>query len=569
MLYSYQAWTSRCLFNRFGQCEGLYEWNSNVESSTFCFYCRLHIIILLTTESGTIGLFYFPLGMDKNMNNEELQTRRQFFKKSARSILPIIGFMAFGPISLSSCGGGDDIIDPSCSGCTNTCSSKCSSNCGNSCEDSCVGASVSTPCSSCASSCSGTCNTSCENTSTIVLGDGTAEAPYTVSQAIEVANDQSKTDNFYIRGKISNAINYLLGTTRIFYISDGEKSLYVYKCLNIGSVEFKDGEETNVGDEVVIYGYLRKSGKSYDIWGTPNPYVYKWLKKEKIKELSISPADGKIDGYEYVDLGLSIKWARYNVGASVPQKYGSYNYVNVSGTGYYNNTSICGSSEDNVTNKWSNKWKLPTKNQLEELINNCTFELGQNNGVAGVKVTSKVNGKSIFFPSGGYRKWYDKKWTTECIELGIWIPSGDIRYSYYSYISCLLINMHPTSLNSRFVDIEISCNKLNLRGVTTGSSGGGTSCNGNCTGNTTSTTCSSCASNCTGNCKTECSYNCAATCSGNCGGGCNDTCGGTCTYLSAGTGCSGCARTCNMRCYHACNYACSDNCQSSCVHGTK
>lgn len=36
------------------------------------------------------------------------------------------------------------------------------------------------------------------------------------------------------------------------------------------------------------------------------------------------PEDGKVNGHEYVDLGLSVKWATCNVGANAPEEYGGY-----------------------------------------------------------------------------------------------------------------------------------------------------------------------------------------------------------------------------------------------------
>ena len=48
-------------------------------------------------------------------------------------------------------------------------------------------------------------------------------------------------------------------------------------------------------------------------------------------------------------------------------------------------------------------WRMPTKADFEELLNNTTVEETTINGVAGRKRTSKINGNSIFFPYSGYR----------------------------------------------------------------------------------------------------------------------------------------------------------------------
>lgn len=84
--------------------------------------------------------------MTKKEKNEELQSRREFLKKTAKGALPILGISLFGPSILTSCekehdddekknGGGGG----SSNGCGKSCSGSCSSGCSGSCEDSCSG----------------------------------------------------------------------------------------------------------------------------------------------------------------------------------------------------------------------------------------------------------------------------------------------------------------------------------------------------------------------------------------------------------------------------------------------
>ena len=89
-----------------------------------------------------------------------------------------------------------------------------------------------------------------------------------------------------------------------------------------------------------------------------------------------------IEEPNYVDLGLSVKWATMNVGADTPERYGDfYTY-------------------DEAVSEFGNN--LPTKEQLEELKNECEWKWTTQNGVEGQKVTGP-NGKSIFLPAAGYR----------------------------------------------------------------------------------------------------------------------------------------------------------------------
>ncbi len=138
------------------------------------------------------------------------------------------------------------------------------------------------------------------------------------------------------------------------------------------------------------------------------------------------------NGHEYVDLGLSVKWATCNVGASKPEEYGdyfawgeiepkkvydlsTYKWCNGSQntlTKYCTNCTDaqCGTvdgkkqlelSDDAARANWGGSWRMPTEEEQRELINNCTWTWTTQNGVNGCKVTSNKNGKSIFLPAAG------------------------------------------------------------------------------------------------------------------------------------------------------------------------
>ena len=122
----------------------------------------------------------------------------------------------------------------------------------------------------------------------------------------------------------------------------------------------------------------------------------------------------KYNGHEYVDLGLSVKWATCNVGANKPEDYGNYYAWGETSTKstYYNNNSktygkrmndIKGNSQyDAARANWGGTWRMPTKAELEELKNECTWTWTTQNGVKGYKVTGP-NGNSIFLPAAGCR----------------------------------------------------------------------------------------------------------------------------------------------------------------------
>ncbi|MCD8287112.1 MAG: DUF1566 domain-containing protein, partial [Clostridia bacterium] len=124
---------------------------------------------------------------------------------------------------------------------------------------------------------------------------------------------------------------------------------------------------------------------------------------------------GYINGHEYVDLGLSVKWATCNVGASSPEGYGnyyawgeistksSYDMGNSMTYGVIMGSIAGNSSYDAARANWGNSWRLPTKAEIEELVTRCSYTWITIEDHSGYKVTGP-NGNSIFLPAAGYRK---------------------------------------------------------------------------------------------------------------------------------------------------------------------
>ena len=167
-----------------------------------------------------------------------------------------------------------------------------------------------------------------------------------------------------------------------------------------------------------------------NVVSTQNPYTATVTANSVYVANFVLPTN---NGHAYVDLGLSVKWATCNVGATTPEEYGDYfawgettpkTTYNWSTYKYYNGTEdsmtkYCTNSEygtvDNKTTleltddaahvNWGGSWRMPTLAEQEELIdtNNCTWEWIARNGVNGYKVTSKKNGNFIFLPAPGWR----------------------------------------------------------------------------------------------------------------------------------------------------------------------
>lgn len=134
------------------------------------------------------------------------------------------------------------------------------------------------------------------------------------------------------------------------------------------------------------------------------------------------------EDHEYVDLGLSVKWATANVGESMPEKAGDYfawgetspkakydwstylwcNYSNgaLDCLTKYNTQSDLGAvdklttlslADDAANHNWGGDWRMPTAKEIAELLTQCDWEAT----ATGYEVISKLNGKSIFLSAGG------------------------------------------------------------------------------------------------------------------------------------------------------------------------
>ncbi len=125
---------------------------------------------------------------------------------------------------------------------------------------------------------------------------------------------------------------------------------------------------------------------------------------------------------EYVDLGLSVKWATCNLGASKPSDYGHY-YAwgeTMVKAGYswdtykwgkennftkYNTDgkTVLDPEDDVATAKLGSPWRMPTLDEINELIGGCTWKWTKKNGVSGYEVKG-TNGNAIFLPAAGGRE---------------------------------------------------------------------------------------------------------------------------------------------------------------------
>jgi hypothetical protein len=137
------------------------------------------------------------------------------------------------------------------------------------------------------------------------------------------------------------------------------------------------------------------------------------------------------NGVEAVDLGLSVKWANMNVGATKDTGFGTYfAWGETKPKNYYSwgtylwsrgdtNFLLRYSAEDKKMKllpaddaahvNWGGDWRTPTLEECEELTDpdNCKWEWTTKDGINGYKVTGKKTGNSIFLPITGFRFYAD------------------------------------------------------------------------------------------------------------------------------------------------------------------
>ena len=146
--------------------------------------------------------------------------------------------------------------------------------------------------------------------------------------------------------------------------------------------------------------------------------------------------NGSLNGHEYVDLGLpsGTLWATCNVGAKSPEDYGDYfawgetrtkasfsnstykyskakihgeytkySYNTENGyNGYVDKLTTLEPNDDAATVNWGSGWRIPTKDECEELLKHTTKKVETVHKVKGMRLTGP-NGQSIFLPAAGNR----------------------------------------------------------------------------------------------------------------------------------------------------------------------
>lgn len=166
-----------------------------------------------------------------------------------------------------------------------------------------------------------------------------------------------------------------------------------------------------------------------------------------------------------VDLGLSVLWSSRNVGAPTGDKPGCYvGWADASGqktTTHIDEypqgevpSSIEGTEYDIARTKWAESWRIPTKKEMQELIQECQWYWTIIQGVPGYQIVGRT-GNSIFLPAAGNRYGtdyedaycYGRYWTSELNEkksnLAYLLEFSQQERDIVSMARCTGVNIRP------------------------------------------------------------------------------------------------------------------------------
>ena len=211
-------------------------------------------------------------------------------------------------------------------------------------------------------------------------------------------------------------------------------------------------------------------------------YMYIFHSDKRIERVEVAKIDSVtfVNPLQAVDLGLSVKWATFNVGATKPEEYGGYyawgeteekeiydwstykwcngsydtmtKYCANNSYGIVDNKTVLDLEDDVAHVKWGGDWRMPTKAEQDELRNNCTWAWATQNGVYGYRVTGP-NGNSIFLPAAGFR------YGTDVYDRGdygyYWSGSLSNNNNYYAYYLYFDDGSYGRSSFSRYYGLSV------------------------------------------------------------------------------------------------------------------
>ena len=191
----------------------------------------------------------------------------------------------------------------------------------------------------------------------------------------EVKKQESTTDNLQPNVSTNLAKEETNGNTKAFVL------FLILGCIVLCFAWLKNGDENEQYIEVQA-----PTAQTVNQQNVSSPTKADNRNISNNTQSQISKDSYGICNVKIVDLGLSVKWAGWNVGTNTAEGYG----------GLYSLGNI-------PRNSWELGWRLPTEAEQEELRSRCKWDwINYKNGVRGMKITGP-NGNAIFLPAAGIR----------------------------------------------------------------------------------------------------------------------------------------------------------------------
>lgn len=217
-------------------------------------------------------------------------------------------------------------------------------------------------------------------------------------------------------GHFSAGISNLRYETEYYYMAFLQsEGIYTYGDI----LSFTTHEERNKEMEKIDLGLSV-------MWGSSNVYyelIYDDYNEHRHRVLSVLPPEQKGGYYPWGELVERFVSHVTNTWTGTVYSWEYYKYSNGDGTvmNKYNETdqlTVLEAGDDVARQSFGGNWRMPTKEEFQELISECTWEETRLNGASGYKVTGK-NGNSIFLPYSGYGD-FDDSWRFEPTEMYDW-----------------------------------------------------------------------------------------------------------------------------------------------------
>ncbi len=252
----------------------------------------------------------------------------------------------------------------------------------------------------------------------VVVVGGEANSAITISATSldfgSVKAGESKTMQFTVTNNSEESVTFTVGEiSGNFQVTGSGKTLTLlsggHRTFNVTFSSDQTGQDYT--DEIVITNTSDNSTQTIALIATT---------KEGTKAYLTCPDDNHP---HVIDMGEAGLWACCNVGATAPWEYGGYyawgeteekdyydwdNYIHCDGseeTCHDLGSDIVSTQYDVAHVKWGGKWRMPTYNQINLLLDNCSSEWTTVNGIEGRKFFAP-NGGTLFLPAAGNR-WDD------------------------------------------------------------------------------------------------------------------------------------------------------------------